>query len=150
MNTAVGLAVLEGKRYLSLETYRKSGKGVRTPVWFAIEPTNAPTSNPRKLYVYTATDSGKAKRIRQQGVVKIAPCDARGNVSGPWIDAHAEVVSGEEFGRGMGLINRKYRPWKQILGLSALLFRRHEPIMLAIRPVLTRPDPSCPSPTRQH
>src|ERR1700730_6867078 len=67
MNTAVGLTVLEGKRYLSLETYRKSGKGVRTPVWFAVEPTNAPASNPRKLYVYTATDSGKAKRIRQKG-----------------------------------------------------------------------------------
>ena len=78
MNAAVGLAVLEGKRYLSLETYRKSGKGVRTPVWFAVEPTNAPASNPWKLYVYTATDSGKAKRIRQKGVVKIAPCD------GPW------------------------------------------------------------------
>ena len=93
--------------------------------------------------------SGKAKRIRQKGVVKIAPCDARGNVSGQWIDAHAEIVSGEEFGRGMGLINRKYCPWKQILDLSALLFRRHERIMLAIRPVLTRPDPSCPSPTRQ-
>ena len=149
MNTAVGLAALEGKRYLSLETYRKSGRGVRTPVWFAVEPTNAPASNPRKLYVYTTTDSGKAKRIRRKGVVKIAPCDARGNVSGQWIDAHAEIVSGEEFGRGMGLINRKYRPWKQILDLSALLFRRPERIMLAIRPVPTRPAPSCPSPTRQ-
>jgi uncharacterized protein len=149
MSTAVGLAVLEGKRYLSLETYRKSGKGIRTPVWFAVEPPNAPASNPQKLYVYTTTDSGKAKRIRLKGVVKIAPCDARGNVSGQWIDAHAEIVSGEEFGRGMGLINRKYRPWKQILDLSALLFRRHERIMLAIQPVPTRPDPSCPSPTRQ-
>jgi uncharacterized protein len=149
MSTALELAALEGKRYLSLETYRKSGTGVRTPVWFAVKPTNAPVSNPRKLYVYTATDSGKAKRIRQNGVVKIAPCDARGNVLGQWIHAHAEIVSGEEFGRGMGLINRKYRPWKQILDLSALLFRRHERIMLAIRPVLTRPDPSCPSPTRQ-
>jgi uncharacterized protein len=149
MSTAVELAVLEGKRYLSLETYRKGGTGVRTPVWFAVEPTNAPASNPRKLYVHIATDSGKAKRIRQKGMVKIAPCDARGNVSGQWIDAHAEIVDGEEFGRGMGLINRKYRPWKQILDLYALLFRRPERIMLSIRPVPTRPDPSCPSPTRQ-
>ena len=138
MKAAAGLAAFDGTRYLSLETYRKSGKGVRTPVWFAVEPTNAPASKTRKLYVYTATDSGKAKRVRQKDLVKIAPCDAR-----------AEIVSGEEFGRGMGLINRKYCPWKQILDLSALLFRRHERIMLAIRPVLTRPDPSCPSPTRQ-
>jgi hypothetical protein len=68
-------------------------------------------------------------------VIKIASCDARGNVSGRWIDAHAEIVSGNEFVRGMRLINRKYRPWKQVLDLSALVFRRHERIMLAIRPV---------------
>jgi PPOX class probable F420-dependent enzyme len=135
MKAAAGLATFDGKRYLSLETYRKSGKGVRTPVWFAVEPTNAPASDIRKLYVYTATDSGKAKRIRQKDLVKIAPCDARGNVSGQWIDARAEIVSGEEFGRGMGLINRKYCPWKQILDLSAFLFRRHERIVLAIRPI---------------
>ena len=63
-------------------------------------------------------------------------------MSGNWIDAHAEIVSGEEFGRGMRLINRKYRPWKQILDLFASLLRRHERIMLAIRPVFARPDPS--------
>jgi PPOX class probable F420-dependent enzyme len=105
MSTALELAVLEGKRYLSLETYRKSGTGVRTPVWFAVEPTNAPASNPRKLYVYTVTDSGKAKPIRQNGVVKIAPCDARGNVSGKWIDAHAEIVSGDAAVCGLSTAN---------------------------------------------
>jgi hypothetical protein len=31
----------------------------------------------------------------------------------------------------MRLINRKYRPWKQILDLSALLFRRPERIAVA-------------------
>ena len=84
VDSSAGLAAFDGKRYLSLETYRKSGNGVRTPVWFAAEPTNAPASDARELYVYTATDSGKAKRIRHKGVVKIAPCDARGNVSGEW------------------------------------------------------------------
>ena len=135
VNASAGLAALDGRRYLNLETYRKSGKGVRTPVWFAVAPADAPAANTRKLYVYTTADSGKAKRIRQSGVVKIVPCDARGNVSGQWIDAHAEIVSGQEFVRGMRLINRKYCPWKQILDLSALLFPRHERIMLAIRPV---------------
>ena len=135
MNASVGLAAFNGKKYLNLETYRKSGKGVRTPVWFAVTPADAPADNIPKIYVYTTADSGKAKRIRQSSVVKIAPCDARGTVSGQWIDAHAKIVSGEEFVRGMRLINRKYCPWKQILDLSALLFRRHERIMLAIRPV---------------
>lgn len=135
MNASVGLAAFNGKKYLNLETYRRSGNGVRTPVWFAVAPANAPAANAQRLYVYTTADSGKAKRIRHSGVVKIAPCDVRGNVSGQWIDAHAEIVSGQEIVHGMRLINHKYRPWKQILDLSALLFRRHERIMLAIRPV---------------
>lgn len=121
----------EGKRYLNLETYRKSGKGVRTPVWFATEPE--PAGEPR-LYVYTTADSGKAKRIRRTGVVKITPCDARGRATGEWIAAQAQIVTGEAFERGMRLINRKYRPWKQILDLSTSLFPRHQRVMIAIRP----------------
>jgi PPOX class probable F420-dependent enzyme len=126
MDASTLRAALDGKKYLNLETYRKSGKGVRTPVWFALTPADAPAGNTPKLYVYTTADSGKAKRIRQSSVVKIAPCDVRGTVSGQWINAHAKVASGEEFVRGMRLINRKYCPWKQILDLSVLLFRRRE------------------------
>lgn len=121
----------EGKRYLNLETYRRNGKGVRTPVWFAAAPDEA--GGPR-LYVYTTADSGKAKRIRRTGLVKIAPCDARGKVTGAWTAAQAQIVGGEAFERGMRLINRKYRPWKQLLDLSARLFPRHQRVMIAIRP----------------
>ncbi len=127
MTTAAGWNAFDGKRYLNLETYRKTGRAVRTPVWFAAAPADA--AGP-KLYVYSTADSGKAKRIRRTGVVKIAPCDARGRVSGTLIAAHAAIVGGEEFGRGMKLLNRKYRPWKQILDL----FTRHERVMFAIRP----------------
>jgi PPOX class probable F420-dependent enzyme len=130
MNAAAALDAFEGKKYLSLETYRKSGVGVRTPVWFAAAP--AETDRP-KLYVYSTADAGKAKRIRRTGVVKIAPCDVRGTVTGAWIDARASIVGEPEFGAGMRLINRKYRPWKQILDLSTLLFPRHRRIMIAIR-----------------
>lgn len=129
MMNAEALDVLEGKRYLSLETYRKSGLGVRTPVWFAV--ASAQAGNPT-LYVYTTADSGKAKRIRRSGMVKIAPCDARGKVTGGWTAAQAKIVSGEEFTRGMRLLNHKYRPWKQILDLSVLLFPRHQRVMIAI------------------
>lgn len=121
----------EGKRYLNLETYRRNGKGVRTPVWFAAAPDEA--GGPR-LYVYTTADLGKAKRIRRTGLVKIAPCDARGKVTGAWTAAQAQIVGGEAFERGMRLINRKYRPWKQLLDLSARLFPRHQRVMIAIRP----------------
>ena len=131
MNAAVGLEALAGKRYLSLETYRKSGKGVRTPVWFAAEPEHA--SGPM-LYVYTTADSGKTKRIRRTSVVRIAPCDARGKITGSWIAARAEIVGAQGFARGMQLLDRKYWPWKQILNLSTMLFPRHERVVIVIRP----------------
>nr|WP_294517341.1 PPOX class F420-dependent oxidoreductase [uncultured Rhodopila sp.] len=133
MNALAGLAALDGKKYLNLETYRKSGVGVRTPVWFAVGPPDASTGGKRKLYVYTTADSGKAKRIRRSGVAKVAPCDARGKVTGQWFDAHAEILDAAEFKRGMKLINRKYRPWKQILDLWTRLFPAHERVMLGIR-----------------
>jgi PPOX class probable F420-dependent enzyme len=131
MNAAVGLEALEGKRYLNLETYRKTGAGVRTPVWFAAGPGDG--EGP-KFYIYTTADAGKTKRIRRTGVVKIAPCDARGKLTGPWIAAHAELVGGTEFETGMRLLDRKYWPWKQILNLSVRLFSRHERAMIVIRP----------------
>lgn len=101
----IGDETLAGKRYLNLETYRSSGKGVRTPVWFAAAPQDS--GRPR-LYVYTTADSGKVKRIRRASVVKIAPCDARGRVTGGWIAARAEIVGGAEFVAGMTLLDRKY------------------------------------------
>jgi PPOX class probable F420-dependent enzyme len=131
MNAGAGWDEFNGKRYLNLETYRRSGNGVRTPVWFAAAPAQA--GGP-KLYVYSTADSGKAKRIRRTGVVKIAPCDARGKVTGAWIAAQAQLVGDAEFGLGMRLLDRKYWPWKQILGLSSLLFPRRQRVVIAIRP----------------
>ena len=124
MDAAVALA---GKKYLSLETYRKNSTGVRTPVWFAGAPGG-------ELYVYSTADSGKAKRIRRSGVVKIAPCDVRGKPTGQWLDARAEIGDSDSFVYGMRLINRKYWPVKQILDLFAL-FARHERAMIVIRAV---------------
>ena len=128
MNGLAGFAALAGRKYLSFESYRRNGTGVRTPVWFARADTN--------LYVFTTTDSGKAKRIRNDGAVKLAPCDARGKTDGPWIEARAQIVTGDEAEAGMRLIGRKYRPWKQVLDLFARFGgHQHNRIVLAIRPV---------------
>lgn len=54
--------------YIALETFRKSGEGVVTPVWVTAEGD--------KLYVWTVGDSGKVKRIRNNGRVRIADGDA--------------------------------------------------------------------------
>jgi uncharacterized protein len=122
-----------GQKYLSLETFKKNGQGVRTPIWFAADPRKNLESGDAKLFVYTNGDSGKVKRIRNNGRVRIAPCDMRGTISGDWVDARAEIVAGSDFQYGMQLLNKKYFPWKQLLDFFAK-FRPHEHAVIAILP----------------
>ena len=129
----MGFAMFAGHKYLNLETFKKSGEGVKTPVWFAADPSARLDSSDAKLYAYTIGVSGKVKRIRNNARVRIAPCTASGKLLGDWVDARAEIVTGEEAVRGMDLLNNKYFPWKQLLGFFAF-FSRRERIVFAIRP----------------
>lgn len=81
------LQSFEKQQYLNIETFRKNGNGVKTPVWFV--------QDDEKLYIWTSAESGKAKRIRSSGNVKIAPSKADGTVVGEWIAAAASVDESE-------------------------------------------------------
>ena len=128
----MGFAAFAGHKYLNLETFKKSGDGVKTPVWFAADPSVRLDASDAKLFVYTIGVSGKVKRIRNNPRVRIAPCTAGGKLLGDWVEARAEIVTGEEAVRGMDLLNKKYFPWKQLLGVFAF-FSRRERIVFAIR-----------------
>jgi PPOX class probable F420-dependent enzyme len=130
----MGFAAFAGHKYLNLERFKKSGDGVKTPVWFAADPSTSLDSSAAKLYAYTIGVSGKVKRIRNNPRVRIAPCTMRGEVLGDWVEARAEIVTDEEAARGMQLLNKKYFPWKQILGFFAS-FSRRERTVFVIRPV---------------
>jgi len=129
-------APLQRHTYLNLETFRKNGASVRTPVWFAGDSESGPAGSasrvPLTLYVYSADDSGKAKRIRKNPRARVAPCDMRGRLLGNWVEARAEIVTGAEAERGMQLLNKKYWPWKQILDFFSR-FGKHGRVMFAIR-----------------
>jgi uncharacterized protein len=129
----MGFVAFTGHKYLNLETFKKNGEGVKTPVWFAADPSARLDSGGAKLYVYTLGVSGKVKRIRNNPRVRIAPCTASGKLLGDWVEARAEIVTGAEAVRGMDLLNKKYFPWKQLLGFFAF-FSRRERIVFAIRP----------------
>ncbi len=122
-----------GQKYLNLETFKKNGDGVKTPVWFAADPSASLDSSGAKIYAYTIGVSGKVKRVRNNPRVKIAPCNMSGKVLGEWVEARAEIISGEEAVRGMQLLNKKYFPWKQLLAVFAF-FSSRERIVFAIRP----------------
>ena len=75
---------LDGHRYVRLGTFRKSGAAVHTPVWFARVG--------EKLYVVTGRNMGKAKRIRNNPGVLIAPSNVRGRPRGPELRATARLT----------------------------------------------------------
>ncbi|HEV3375406.1 MAG TPA: PPOX class F420-dependent oxidoreductase [Candidatus Acidoferrum sp.] len=130
----MGFAAFAGHKYLNLETFRKNGEGVKTPVWFAADSSVNLDSSEAKLYVYTTGVSGKVKRIRNNSRVRVAPCSASGGLLGEWVDARAEIVTSPETDRGMQLLNRKYAPWKQLLDFFAR-FRPRARTVFLIRPV---------------
>jgi PPOX class probable F420-dependent enzyme len=91
---------IQGQKYVSLATFRKSGLAVQTPVWFGEEND--------KLYVMTRNDSGKYKRIRNSPQLRIAPCTVRGKITGPEFDAKARILPAEDWPRARKTIQRKY------------------------------------------
>jgi uncharacterized protein len=94
------LAQFQDKKYISLETFKKNGEGVKTPVWFVLHND--------ALYLYTEADSWKVKRIRNNPRVRVAICNVRGTVRGPWLDGTASIVDGDERRVADKLLDRKY------------------------------------------
>jgi PPOX class probable F420-dependent enzyme len=98
---------LAGKKYISLESYRKNGQPVRTPVWFVQENGT--------IYIYTLASAYKVARIRKNPRVRLAACDARGKVKGDWLEGRARLVDGDEEKQGHALLDNKYG-WAKKLG----------------------------------
>ena len=64
----MGFATFSGQRYLNLETFKKSGLGVKTPVWFAAEPTTELDSNDARSYFDTGVRQARAGRYEEATV----------------------------------------------------------------------------------
>ena len=95
------LSQFDGENVILVETYRKSGTPVRTPVWFLRESD--------RLVVHTGGNSGKVKRIRGNPKVRVAPSKFRGEPKGDYVDARAEIVSDPEtLKKYYSLIYKKY------------------------------------------
>jgi PPOX class probable F420-dependent enzyme len=100
---------LGGETYVNLSTFRRTGKEVWTPVWIA--PDGA------RLVVYTNARSGKVKRIRNGGRVRLAPCDVRGGLRGDWVDGQARMLDDPaERDAALDAVVRKYG-WQMRLAL---------------------------------
>lgn len=114
------------QRYLNLESYRRIGKPVATPMWFA--------EHNGRLYVYSLAGAGKVKRIRSNPNVRVVPSDMRGRPRGEWVAAEAEILDERRAELGHELLNRKYGWMKKIGDLLSKL-RKRDKVVIAIRVV---------------
>jgi uncharacterized protein len=87
--TVSGFDALRGRKYCVLVSYRRSGEGVPTPVWFGL-------GGDGRLYVRTEADAGKVKRIRANPHVRVAPSTSRGRPTGPVADGVARILAAPE------------------------------------------------------
>lgn len=97
---------ISNEKYINLETYKKDGTPIRTPVWFVTENN--------KMYVITRESTGKVKRLKNNPKTRFAVCGFKGEIKGEWIDATAKTVQGDEAERAVKLRKSKY-------GFKALL-----------------------------
>ena len=92
---------LETAQYISLATFRRSGVPVATPVWAAYRDG--------VYYVFSAGNAGKVKRLRVSPRARVAVCNVRGVLQGPWHEARAEIITEPaEIATALAALRRKY------------------------------------------
>lgn len=101
--------MFEDKKFICLETFKKNGQGVKTPVWFVIHGGI--------IYVVTTDSSWKVKRLKNNKSVRIVPSDIKGTPKGQWIDGHAFFGTESELKLAMSLRNKKYGLLAKVIGM---------------------------------
>ena len=99
---------LDGEKVVLLQTRKRDGSWVDTPVNIAVRGDRA--------YFRTPGKAAKNKRLRNFPEVQIRPCTWSGKpTGGPTMTAHARLLSGEESEAAGRLIDRKYPVLQHLL-----------------------------------
>ncbi|MGH0036716.1 MAG: PPOX class F420-dependent oxidoreductase [Myxococcota bacterium] len=114
---------LGDERYISLATYRRDGREVRTPVWVARDRD--------RLYVFSEGTAGKVKRIRANGRVSAAGCDVRGGLAkdADWAHGRGRIVGADElsvWSRAYAALRTKYGWQMKLTDLLSQLTGRYK------------------------
>ena len=97
------------QKYINLETFKKDGTPVRTPVWFVIDND--------LIYVITRDRTGKVKRLRNNQDVRIVLCSFKGEPKSEWIKGKAENITGDEANKIIKLRKKKYGMFARLSGI---------------------------------
>ncbi len=130
---------LEGGKYLSFGTRKRSGEFVNTPVWFA--PLEG------SYYLFSAADAGKVKRLRNFSEARVAACTVSGTLTGPWLAAQAKLLEGEDEAVALRALHNKYGLAMKLTDLASRLTgkyhkRRYIRVTLAGDADEKRPEPA--------
>ncbi len=124
---------LAGHHYARLGTFRKSGEAVPTPVWFARVG--------ERFHVVTGRNTGKAKRIRNNPEVVLAPCDFRGRPKGRDVRAVARLTDEHKGGAADRALRSKYGwQYRVFEFVERLRGAADELVFLELRPPEERGD----------
>jgi PPOX class probable F420-dependent enzyme len=86
-----------------------------------------------ELIVWTQTDAGKVKRIRNNGAVELAECDARGKPRGARVKGNARILDAEGTQHGRSVLTKKYGiSGRVVIGVSSLIRGRGGTVCIAI------------------
>ena len=117
------LSLFLDQKYVNLETYKKDGTPVRTPVWFMIDSDI--------VYVVTREKTGKVKRLKNNQNIRIVPCSFKGKHESEWIKGIAQKVTGEEAEKAIKLRKKKYGFSARLTGLFSS--QKGNPIVYSIK-----------------
>jgi PPOX class probable F420-dependent enzyme len=126
---AVMLEPFVRQRVIRLTTFRRDGTAVGTAVHIAAEGDRA--------FIRTPHRTGKAKRLRNNPNVEIAPSTFRGKPTGAVIRAHARLLSGDEAKQAAKALGRKYRILQGVLVPLAHRLARQKTLHYELAPVTT-------------
>jgi len=104
------ISMLSGHAYMNLETYKRNGMGVATPVWFTIDVD-------KMIYVVTRTGTGKVKRLRKNSKVRVVPSNLRGRPEAEWLNGKGTFATPEQLERALKQRNKKYGFKARLSGL---------------------------------
>ena len=120
---------LDGERYMALETRKRDGSWVSTPVHLVVEGD--------RVYFRTWSKAGKAKRLRNFPEVRLAGSSGRGRVHGATLCGTARLLQGDEDRRVAASINRKYPVLQGIAvryGHKLMRYRTQHYVVEGIKP----------------
>jgi PPOX class probable F420-dependent enzyme len=103
------ISIFSGHQYINLETYRRNGQSVTTPVWFTIDGN--------KIFIVTRSETGKVKRIQNNSKVRIVPSAMRGEPKGKWLNGNATFATPQELEVALKQRNKKYGFKARLSGL---------------------------------